>query len=72
MRYSMQAVNGEIRVGRKTRQACQRFLYDLGRSLRDPSYPWRYDETLASRPVNFMEKFLVPTKGDYDELRLMD
>ena len=52
--------------------ACRRFLDDLERSRRDPEYPWRFDEHKAERPVQFIEQFLKPTKGDYDRMELMD
>ena len=72
MRYARQAVSGRLKVCEKTRAACQRFLDDLERSEKDPDYPWRFDRLLADRPVNFMERFLVPSKGDYDTLTMMD
>ncbi len=71
MDYARQAVSGEIIVCEKTRMACRRFLDDLDRSRTYPTYPWVFDETLAARPVNFMELFLTPTKGDYDHMELM-
>lgn len=71
MDYARQAVNGQIVVCEKTRMACRRFLDDLNRSRTDPEYPWIFDETMSSRPVDFMEQFLKPTKGDYDKMELM-
>ena len=71
LNYARRAVNGEIVVCEKTRMACRRFLDDLEKS-KDPGYPWVFDEHKAARPVDFMEKFLVPTKGDYDRMVLMD
>ena len=65
--YARQAISGEI----KTRMACRRFLDDLERSRTDPAYPWTFDEHKAARPVDFMERFLTPTKGDYDRMELM-
>ena len=70
--YARKAVNGEIVTCEKTRMACRRFLDDLKRSKTDPDYPWVFDEHKAARPVDFMERFLVPTKGDYDKMVLMD
>ena len=52
--------------------ACRRFLDDLEKSKTDPEYPWAFDEHKAARPVDFIERFLVPTKGDYDKMVLMD
>ena len=71
MEYARQGANGEIVVCEKTRMACCRFLDDLQRSETDPEYPWVFDEIKAARPVDFMEKFLTPTKGDYDSMVLM-
>lgn len=79
MEYARNAVEGRITVCEKTRMGCQRFLDDLGRAGQDPehpekrdeSFPWHFDEHRASRPVDFMERFLVPTKGDYDRMELM-
>ncbi len=71
MDYARQAVNGEIVVCEKNRMACRRFLDDLERSRKDLAYPWTFDAHKASRPVDFMEKFLTPTKGDYDRMELM-
>ena len=71
MDYAHQAVNGEIVVCEKTRMACRRFLGDLERSRTDLSWPWVFDEHKAARPVDFMEKFLTPTKGNYDRMELM-
>ena len=70
MEYAAQAVNGEITVCEKTRMACRRFLDDLEKS-RDEKYPWKFDEHRAARPVDFIERFLVPTKGDYDRMEMM-
>lgn len=64
-------LGGRITVCAKVRRSCERFQRDLKRSREDPRYPWRFDEELAARPVQFMERFLKPTKGDYDELRLL-
>ena len=68
--YARDATAGRIVVGEKVRLACRRFLDELEKQ-NNPDYPWRFDEALAARPVGFMERFLVPTKGDYDRLELM-
>lgn len=57
-------------VCQKVQMACRRFLDDLQKQ-QDPSYPWRFDEEKAARPVAFMERFLTPTKGDYTRMELM-
>lgn len=69
--YAREAVSGRIVVCEKVRKACQRFLDDLARSETDPEYPWVFDARKAARPVDFMERFLKPTKGDYDRMELM-
>ena len=70
-RYVEDVLSGRIRMGEKVRMACQRFRDDLERSRTDPDYPWIFNEHKAGRPVDFMEKFLVPTKGNYDRMELM-
>jgi len=68
--YVDDVLSGREIASRKVKAACERYRRDLAKSL-DPDYPWRYDETLAERPARFMEKFLKPTKGDYDRMELM-
>ena len=72
MRYARAGAAGDITVCEKTGMACRRFLNDLRKSQRDPEYPWVFDEKKAARPVEFIEKFLKPTKGGYDRMELMD
>ena len=69
--YAEDVLAGRIRMGEKVQMACRRFLGDLDRSAADPSYPWVFDEHKAGRPVDFIERFLKPTKGDYDRMQLM-
>ncbi len=69
--YANDVLAGRIRMGEKVQMACRRFQEDLKRSRTDPDYPWVFDEHKAGRPVDFMERFLVPTKGDYDRMELM-
>ena len=71
MAYARQADAGEITVCEKVRTACRRFLADLKRSEEDPAYPWVFDAQKAARPVDFIEQFLKPTKGDYDKMELL-
>ena len=71
MAYARQADAGEITVCEKVRTACCRFLADLKRSEEDPAYPWIFDAQKAARPVDFIEQFLKPTKGDYDKMELL-
>ena len=71
MEYARDACGGKIIVCDKVRKACRRFLDDLERSRRDPAYPWVFDTHKAGRPIDFMERVLKPTKGDYDRMELM-
>ncbi len=68
-RFAEDVISGKITSGKKRKQACQRFVDDLEKSL-DPDYPWKFDIQKAYRPIDFMERFLVPTKGDYNKLIL--
>lgn len=61
---------GRIVACRKVKLACRRFLDDLDRQ-KDPSFPWRFDEVKAERPCAFIERFLAPTKGNYDRMTLL-
>ena len=69
--YAVQVLDGRIRACEKVRMACRRFFADLKRSREDSSWPWVFDETKAARPIVFMERYLVPSKGDYDRFELM-
>ena len=68
--YAHDVDEGRILACNKVKLACRRFLADLDRQ-NDPAYPWRFDETKAERPCAFIEKFLAPTKGDYDRMTLL-
>ena len=70
MRYARAVADGKITTGKKVRAACRRFLNDL-KKVPDDRYPWTYDEHKAGRPVEFMERFLAPTKGNYERMELM-
>lgn len=63
-------MSGAIVACRKVKAACERYLRDLEAS-KDDGYPWRFDPEKAARPVRFMEKFLAPTKGNYESMQLM-
>lgn len=68
--YARDVLDGTIPMGEKVRLACQRHFDDLEKS-RSPNYPWRFDEAKAARPIEFMERFLSPTKGEYGKMRLL-
>ena len=69
--YPEEVLSGEIVTCDKVQKACRRFQRELDRSKHDDGYPWRFDERLAVRPIEFMERFLIPTKGNYDRMTLM-
>lgn len=68
-KFAEDVLSGKIISGKKRKQTCQRFIDDLEKS-QDPQYPWKFDIQKAYRPIDFMERFLVPTKGDYDKMAL--
>ena len=45
-------------------------MRELDLSLR-PDYPYRFDLEKGYRPIRFMEKYCIPTKGDYSSMKLM-
>lgn len=68
--FAEDVLSGKIISGVKRKQACQRFMDELQLS-QNPSYRWKFDISLAYRPIDFMEKFCCPTKGDYDKMELL-
>ncbi|QMV19683.1 terminase large subunit [Granulicella sp. 5B5] len=56
MVYARGVVTGEIIACGFVKQACQRHLDDLEKSL-DPLYPYRFDEGKANRPCWIISKF---------------
>lgn len=68
--YAHDVEAGRIDTCNKVKLACRRFLCDLDRQ-KDPTYPWRFDEAKAERPCAFIERFLAPTKGNYDRMTLL-
>ena len=68
-RFAEDVLSGKIISGKRRKQACQRFMGELEMSGRK-DYPWKFDIKRAYHPIDFMERFLVPTKGDYDKLTL--
>jgi phage terminase large subunit-like protein len=71
MGYAGDAISGKQIACEKAKQACRRFMGDLEKSQNDPAYPWRFDEALAARPIRFIEKYMKPTKGRYQQMELM-
>lgn len=69
--FCLDVLEGRKVSGKKRKQSCERFLRELTRSFTDPKYPWRFDLQKAYRPIEFMERFLVPTKGAYSRMTLL-
>ncbi|SHF20537.1 Phage Terminase [Seinonella peptonophila] len=67
--YANQAVTEKIKVSNKVLLACKRHLNDLKRSEND-DFPYIFDEKLAYRPIEFIEKFCKPSKGSFKRLDL--
>jgi phage terminase large subunit-like protein len=68
-KFAEDVLSGKIISGKRRIQVCQRFMDDLEAS-ENKDYPWRFDVKKAYFPIDFIEKFLVPTKGDYDKMEL--
>lgn len=69
--YAIDVTTGKLVSGKKRIQACQRFLNELEMSFSDPKYQWRFDIEKAYRPIDFIERFLIPTKGAYSKTELL-
>ena len=69
--YALDVVEGKVVSGKKRIQACQRFLNELELSYSDPKYPWEFDVEKGYRPIDFIERFLIPTKGAYSKTELL-
>lgn len=68
--FARDVLDGKITSSASRIQACQRFVDEL-KKMCDAAYPWIFDIDKAYRPINFIERFLVPTKGNYDKMRLL-
>lgn len=62
---------GKIVSGKRRKQAAERFLRELYVSMTDPDYPWEFQLDKGYRPINFIERFLCPTKGAYTKMELL-
>ena len=69
-KYAADVLSGKIVACKRVQQACQRFMDELKKS-KNKTYPWRFDIEKAYRPIDFIEKFLKPTKGEYTKMELM-
>lgn len=70
-KYATDVVEGSIISGKRRKQACQRFIDELEMSYSDPSYPWEFNIEKGYRPIDFIERFLVPTKGTYNKTEML-
>ena len=70
-RYASDVISGRIVACKRVKQAGHRYMNDLDRALNDIRYPWAFDLTKAYRPIDFTERFIVPTKGNYDKMKLL-
>ena len=69
--FALDVVEGRILSGKKRIQSCQRFIDELEWSYTDQTYPWAFDVQKGYRPIEFIERFLVPTKGAYSRTELL-
>lgn len=69
--YAEDVQSGKIVSGKRRKQASARFLDELYASVTDPNFPWKFDIEKAYRPIEFIERFLVPTKGNYQRMELL-
>lgn len=69
--FAADVVDGKIKSGKRRILACHRFLSELEYSANDPDYPWTFDLERGNRPIEYIERFLTPTKGDYSRMELL-
>lgn len=69
--YAVDVIEGRIISGKRRKQACQRFIDELELSYSNPSYPWEFNIEKGYRPIDFIERFLVPTKGTYNKTEML-
>ena len=67
--YARDAVAGRVVVSKKVRQACERHLRDLEHQGTE-DFPWVFDEEKGFRPIDFIQRFCKPSKGNYKRLEL--
>lgn len=70
-KFAVDVTEGRIVSGKKRIAACARFLRELEQSYTDPKYPWKFDVVKGCRPIDFMEQFLIPTKGAYSRMEIL-
>lgn len=67
--YAEDVVAGKIVASKKVMQACERHLNDLKRQGTE-GFPFVFDEEKAYRPIQFIERFCKPSKGNFKRLKL--
>lgn len=69
--YAEQVIQGNIVAGEKVMLACKRHLNDMKRSslkVLNEEFPWIFDEEIGHRPIQFVEKYCKPSKGNFKQL----
>lgn len=69
--YANKVIKGKITASHKVIKACERHLYDLRRQRSD-DFPYKFDEEKGYRPIEFIEKFCAPSKGDFNKLEMQE
>ncbi len=69
--FCVDVLDGRIVSGKRRIEACNRFVMELERAATEPGYPWEFDIAAAYRPIDFIERFLTPTKGAYSRMELL-
>ena len=69
--FADDVISGKIVSGKRRKQACERFIDELRQSYSEPDYPWEFNIEKAYRPIDFIERFLVPTKSVYNKMTLL-
>lgn len=69
-KYAEDVASGQIVACKKNIAGCKRFISDL-ENQRYGDYRWKFDLEKAYRPIDFKERFMVPTKSDIDRMQLL-
>jgi phage terminase large subunit-like protein len=65
--YANKVICGDIVASKKVILAAKRHLRDLERQGTE-DFPFIFDEAKAHRPIQFIEKFCKPSKGDFNKI----
>lgn len=68
--YVKDVLGGRIIACKKVKQACERHLRDI-KKQGTKKFPYVFDIEKAYRPIEFIEKYCKPSKGDFDRLKLL-